>query len=102
MDFNLLIKAGFMGFAASVGAISIVFLLTGYLLKIRRQRFSTVYLLACVVSFATVYVLLRLKIMSGGLESPEVYLTGIVGGWLASLVFCVTQFKNFLRNFLRS
>jgi hypothetical protein len=101
MDYNLLIKAGFMGFAASVGAISLVFAVAGYLIKIHRNRFNRVYLLACVVSFATVYALLHFKIRSIGLESPQIYLTGVVGGWLASLVFSVTQFKNFLRSFLQ-
>jgi archaellum component FlaF (FlaF/FlaG flagellin family) len=101
MDYNLLIKAGFMGFAASVGAISLTFVVAGYLLQIHRKSFSRVYLLASVVSFATVYALLHFKIRAVGLDSPQIYLTGVVGGWLASLVFSVTQFKNFLRNLLQ-
>ncbi|MFA6221948.1 MAG: hypothetical protein WC647_06505 [Desulfomonilaceae bacterium] len=101
MDYNLLIKAGFMGFAASTGAICIVFLVTGNLLKITRRKFSSVYLLAGVVSFITVYLLLYFKIRPSEMENPQFFLTGVIGGWLASILFGVTQFKNFLRSFLQ-
>jgi len=101
MDYNLLIKAGFMGFAASTGAICVLFLLAGNILKINRRRFNGVYLLAGVVSFVTIYLLLHMKIISSGIETPQVFLTGVIGGWLASILFGLTQFKRFLISFLR-
>ncbi|MCX5872928.1 MAG: hypothetical protein NTY51_06800 [Deltaproteobacteria bacterium] len=101
MDYNLLIKAGFMGFAASIGAISVIFWLMGFLFKIDKLKFNRIYMLACVVSFGTTYLLLHLKIRSSGIDSPEIFLVGVIGGWLSSVLFGITQFKNILRNFLR-
>jgi hypothetical protein len=102
MEYNLLIKAGFMGFAASTGAICVVFLIAGNLFKINRRKFNSVYLLAGGVSFITIYLLLYVKIMAPGIQAPQVFLTGVIGGWLASILFGITQFKRFLISFLNS
>lgn len=102
MEYNLLIKAGFMGFAASTGAMCLVFLIAGNLLKINRRRFSSVYLLAGVVSFLIIYLLLYTKIMTTGIQAPQIFLTGVIGGWLASVLFGLTQFKRLLISFLKS
>ncbi|MGA8830379.1 MAG: hypothetical protein ACLQT6_11190 [Desulfomonilaceae bacterium] len=102
MDYSLLVKAGFMGFAACVGAICLVFFIAGNILKINRVRFNSVYLLAGIVSFLTVYLLLHVKIRSSGIEAPQIFLTGVIGGWLAGVLFGVTQFKRFLISFLQS
>ncbi|MGC8602840.1 MAG: hypothetical protein ACP5VS_04025 [Desulfomonilaceae bacterium] len=101
MDFSLFAKAGFMGFAACVGAICVVFLIAGNFLKINRTKFNSVYLLAGVASFLTIYLLLNIKIKSPGIEEPEIFLTGVIGGWLAGLIFGVSQFKKFLMSLLR-
>ena len=102
MDYNLVVKAGFMGFASSVGAICLVFFIAGNLFKINRKKFNRVYLLASVVSFLTVYLLLHVKIMSFPTTiSRQIFLTGAIGGWLSGVLFGATQFKRFLINLLQ-
>ncbi|MGC8657479.1 MAG: hypothetical protein ACP5U1_00225 [Desulfomonilaceae bacterium] len=101
MDYNLLVKAGFMGFASCMGAICLVFFVSGNLLKIDRKKFGRVYLLASVVSFLTVYILLHVKITSLPTVSRQIFLTGAIGGWLSGVLFGATQFKRFLISMLR-
>ena len=102
MDYNILIKAGFMGFAACVGAICLVFLIAGNILKADTRRFNRVYLLASVTSFLAVYLLLYVKIKGYNEVSSQIFLVGVIGGWLSGILFGVTQFKRFLLSMLRS
>jgi|GEM_PF-510288 len=104
MNMLLILKAGFLGFALSVGAQMLVFFLGGTFLGVAKQRFIKVFALAGIVSFLMVYAFLHYKV---GVTQDTVpaeallFLSGCVGGWLAGVIAGLTNLRRLLLSFLR-
>lgn len=96
MDFTLLIKAGFLGFALSLGVLMLVFYIVGSFLRVWQKNFVRVFILAAVVSFVVVDLFLYYKIRVSQIPNPELFLAGCVGGWLGGIFSGLTQMKRFL------
>ena len=96
MDFVVILKGGFMGFALSLGVLILVFYLVGAFVKISRQNFVRVFILAGVASFLAVYALLHYKIRGATTPDAPLFLAGCVGGWLAGIISGLTQMKSLL------
>lgn len=101
MDFPLMLKAGFMGFALSLGALMLVFYIAGVILKVSLSHFRKVTLLACVTAFVAVDVYLYYKIRISLVEQSQAFLTGCIGGWLGGILFSLTNLRQFLKRTLR-
>ena len=97
MDFTVILKGGFMGFALSLGVLVLVFYIVGAFVKVSSKNFVRVFILAGVASFIAVYVLLHYRIRVAA-PSPDaaLFLAGCVGGWLAGIVSGLTQMKSLL------
>jgi hypothetical protein len=100
MDFSLMLKAGFMGFALSLGALMLVFYVAGVLLKVSQRHFLRVAILACVTAFIAVDIYLYYKIQISLVEQSQVFLAGCIGGWLGGLLFALTNLRQFLKRTL--
>jgi len=96
MDPIFLLKAGFMGFALSVGVQMLLFFLAGRVLSVTAKNFTRVFILAAVASFIAVYLLLHYKIRVVQIADAQLFLSGCVGGWLAGLLFGGTRLRRFL------
>jgi len=101
MDLTLVMKAGFTGFALSVGSLMLVFYIIGGVLRLSRRHFIRVFIAAGFASFVTVDVYLYYKLAMAGAQQPQVYLAGCVGGWLAGIFFGLTNLKGLLLKTLR-
>jgi hypothetical protein len=101
MDMMLVLKAGFMGFAVSLGVQMLVFFVAGRFLGASGQRFVRVFMLAAVASFLAVDLLLYYRIRVLLIPEPQAFLAGCLGGWLGGIISGVTQFKKLLAGFLR-
>lgn len=99
MDFGLLLKAGFSGFALSLGVLMLVFYVVGSFLPVWQKNFRRVFLLAAVVSFVVVDLFLYYKIRVSQVPDPHIFLTGCIGGWLGGIFSGLTQMKRFLLSF---
>lgn len=101
MDFNLFLKSGFMGFAIGAGTQMLIFFISGLALKIRRDSFKRVFLLAAVASFLIVDGFLYYKIVYQKIDQPQLFLSGCIGGWLGATIFGMTQLKPLLLDSLK-
>lgn len=101
MDTFLLLKAGFSGFAISVGSQMLVFYLAGGLLHITRRYFSSVFLLAGIFSFLLADLFLYYKISASQDFDSQFFPVGCIGGWVGGIFFGLTQMNRLLRTFLR-
>ncbi len=101
MDFMQMLKAGFSGFAVSVGVQLLVFYLVGRLLGVERSRFIRVFILAAVASFLAVDLLLYYKIRIDPVAEPQVFLAGCLGGWTAGIAAGLTQMRGLLLGSLK-
>ncbi len=101
MDYNLFLKSGFMGFAIGAGALMLTFFAAGMGLKISRNSFRRVFLLAGFVSFLLVDLFLYYKLVYQQMEQAQLFLAGCVGGWLGSIIFGMTQLKPILLDSLK-
>lgn len=101
MDVLAILKAGFMGFALSLGVQMLTFFIIGTFTGVMRRRFLRVFLLAAIASFLAVDLLLYYRIKILQIPEPQVFLSGCVGGWLAGIFSGLTQFKGILIGFLK-
>ncbi len=103
MNFFVILKAGFLGFALSVGVEMLVFYLAGTFLRQPARNFIRLFCLAGVASFVAVYVLLHLQIRS--LQSVDadtaLFLSGCIGGWFGGIVAGLTNLRGLLLDFLK-
>ena len=96
MDFSLILKAGFMGFALSAGVLLLAFYIVGGFVTISNKNFVRVFVLAAVASFLAVYVFLHFRISSYQGAEAQIFLAGCVGGWLAGIFSGLTTLKKLL------
>ncbi|MEW6138217.1 MAG: hypothetical protein AB1733_08295 [Thermodesulfobacteriota bacterium] len=101
MDFSIVLKSGFMGFALAVGILMLVFYLCGVVLTVARRYFVRVFTLAAVASFVGVYAFLHYKIRVSPVPQPELFLVGCIGGWLAGIFFGLVNLRRFLTSTLK-
>ncbi|MDQ7783809.1 MAG: hypothetical protein RDU20_13080 [Desulfomonilaceae bacterium] len=101
MDFAVVLKAGFMGFALSLGVLLLVFYVAGIVLKTSDKYFLRVFILACIVSFIAVYAYLHYKIRVSVVEQAQFFLVGCIGGWLGGILFGATNLRKFFKRTLR-
>lgn len=96
MNVILLLKAGFLGFALSMGPLMLVFYVVGGFLRITERTFVRVFMLGGIVSFLMTYVFLHLKIGSYQDADAMLFLAGCVGGWLSGIISGLTHMKRLL------
>lgn len=101
MNILLLLKAGFLGFALSLGALMLVFFIVGKFTSISGRNFMRVFLLAGIVSFFIIYVFLHFKLTDYRDMDAMLFLTGCVGGWLSGIISGLTHMKKLLLNLRR-
>ena len=104
MDFSLLLKSGFMGFAIGIGSLMLAFMVAGMALDIGKNRFRRVFLLGAFVSFLLIDIFLYYRLMYDQPElmaQAQLFLAGCIGGWLGALIFGATQLKPFLMDSLK-
>ena len=101
MDFSVMLKAGFMGFALSMGSVMLVFYVAGIVLKVSERYFVRVFVLAAIAAFLAVDGYLYYKIKISLVRQPQVFLAGCIGGWLGGILFSVTNMRRFLKRTLR-
>ncbi|MBI5252049.1 MAG: hypothetical protein HY912_21350 [Desulfomonile tiedjei] len=96
MNVFLLLKAGFSGFALSLGALMLVFYVVGAFLRVTERNFLRVFMLAGIASFVATYVFLHLKIAAYQESDAMLFLAGCVGGWLSGILSGLTHMKRLL------
>jgi hypothetical protein len=96
MNVLLLLKAGFLGFALSLGSLMLVFYVVGGFLRITDRNFIRVFMLAGIVSFIMAYVFLQFKISAYQEQDAMLFLAGCVGGWLSGIISGLTHMKRLL------
>ncbi len=101
MDFYAMLRAGFMGFALSLGVQMLVFYVAGTFLGGTRRAFFRVFALGAVASFLAVDALLYYRIYVVKIPDAAVFFSGCAGGWLSGLAFGAIQLKSYLLRFLR-
>ena len=101
MDYAFVLKAGFMGFALSLGCLLLVFYVAGTMLKISQRRFVRVFVLAGIVSFAAVDAYLYYKIRVRAITPAQLFLVGCIGGWIGGIFFGLINARTFLMSALK-
>lgn len=101
MDLYVVLRAGFMGFALSLGILLLVFYVLGVGCRVARRHFVRVFTLAAVASFVAAYIYLHYKIRVLQVDQPELLLVGCIGGWLAGIVFGLVNLRRFLAGSLK-
>jgi hypothetical protein len=101
MEMYVIVKAGFTGFALSLGVQMLVFYLVGTLFKVSTKRFVRIFFLAGVASFLAVDAFLYYRIRISQTPEAPFLLAGCVGGWLSGILFGLTQLRPYLMRFLR-
>lgn len=101
MDLTLILKAGFTGFALSVGSLMLFFYVLGGVLGLSRKHFLRVFIAAGFASFLIVDLYLYYKLALAGAQQPQIYLSGCIGGWFAGIFFGLTNLKGLLLKTLR-
>ena len=103
MNFMVILKGGFLGFALSVGVQMLVFYVAGTFLRQPARSFLRLFFLAGVASFVAVYLFLHFQIR--GLQTVDadttLFLSGCIGGWLGGIVAGMTNLRRVLLNFLK-
>ena len=100
MDMTSILKGAFTGFILCITILLPVFYLAGNFLGVSRARFRRVFLMAAVLSFISVYAVFRYKVHDLAMSRADAFVGAYAGGWLAGLVFGVTQLKSTLIKFL--
>lgn len=100
MELLFLIKSGFMGYVMAVGCQVLVFFVFGTFLKLPKNRFNKIFLLAAICSFIAVDALLYVKIRTYNLPQAQLFLAGCIGGWLGGLISSYTTVKPYLERML--
>jgi hypothetical protein len=101
MNVALFLKAGFMGFALSLGVLMLVFYLVGGYVRVSQTNFTRVFVLAGLASFLVMDVFLYYKIMVVATPEAQLFLAGCVGGWLSGILSGFTNMKKFLLSMRR-
>ena len=101
MDFSVVLRAGFMGFALAVGMLLLVFYVLGVGFRTARRYFVRVFTLGAIASFVAVYIYLHYKIRVLQVGQAEFVLVGCVGGWLAGIAFGLINLRGFLARSLK-
>lgn len=96
LDYFVILKAGFMGFALSLGVQMLVFYLVGGVVRVTEKNFLRTFILAAVASFLAVDALLYYKISVSRTPDAPLFLSGCVGGWLGGIISGLTQMKPLL------
>jgi hypothetical protein len=96
MNVLLMLKAGFLGFALSMGSLMLVFYVLGGFLRISERNFVRVFMLAGIVSFVTTYVFLHIKLGAYQDSDAMLFLAGCIGGWLSGIISGLTHMKRLL------
>jgi hypothetical protein len=99
MDIVFFLKAGFMGFALSVGVIMLVFFVTGRVVRLSPRNFIRVFVMAAVASFIVVDVFLYYKITIAQIPNAQAFLPPCIGGWIGGIVSGLTNLKSILLRF---
>jgi len=99
--FLFLLKAGFMGYALSLGVQMLMFYIIGMFLRISERNFIRVFIVAGFVSFLSLDMFLYYKIVIDQGPNPEIFLAGCLGGWLGGIVSGLTHLKKFLLSMSR-
>lgn len=94
--FLFLLKAGFMGYALSLGVQMLMFYIIGMFLRISERNFIRVFIVAGFTSFLALDLFLYYKIIIDQGPNPEILLAGCLGGWLGGIVSGLTHIKRFL------
>jgi hypothetical protein len=95
-----MLRAGFMGFALSLGMQMLVFFVSGTLFKISRKNFIRVFIFGVLISFLAVDALLYYRINILHVPDAPIFLAGSIGGWIAGVAFGLIQFRQYLNRFL--
>ena len=101
MDYTSILKGAAIGFILCTTVQLPVFYFAGFFLGLPRAHFRRVFLLAAILSFVAVYAVFRYKVQDLAIARADTFVGAYVGGWLAGLVFGVTQLKPTLVKFLR-
>jgi hypothetical protein len=103
MDAGLLflLKAGFMGYALSLGVQMLVFYAIGMFIRVSERNFIRVFIVAGFASFLALDAFLYYKIVMDQGPNPEIFLAGCIGGWLSGIVSGLTHVKGFLLGMCR-
>jgi hypothetical protein len=96
MNIALFLKAGFMGFALSLGVLMLVFFLVGRFVHLSQRHFIRTFVLAALASFVVMDVFLYYRIRVVGTPDAQLFLAGCVGGWLSGILSGLTHMKRFL------
>jgi hypothetical protein len=96
MNIALFLKAGFMGFALSLGMLMLVFFLVGRFLRVSQKNFIRIFVLAGLASFLVMDAFLYYKIRVTGTPDAQLFLTGCVGGWVSGILAGLTNMKKLL------
>lgn len=96
MDVMLMIKAGFCGFALSLGVLMLVFYVVGRFSPVSRQRFVRVFVLAAIASFLVMDLFLYYTITKASSPQSQIFLAACIGGWLAGIIAGLTNMKGYL------
>ena len=99
--FPLLLKAGFTGYALSLGVQMLTFYIIGMFLRISERNFIRSFIVAGFVSFLALDLFLYYKIVIDQGPNPEILLAGCIGGWLGGIVSGLTHIKRFLLSMSR-
>jgi hypothetical protein len=101
MGLTNVLRAGFVGFALSLGVQMLVFYVAGTFLGTHRRAFFRVFVLGAVASFAAVDALLYHRIYILHISEPAAFLSGCVGGWVSGIAFGFTQMRSYFARLLR-
>ncbi len=96
MNIALFLKAGFMGFALSLGVLMLVFFLVGRFVRVSPKNFVRCFVLGGLASFLIMDVFLYYKIRIVGTPDAQLFLAGCVGGWLSGILSGLTHMKGLL------
>lgn len=101
MDLMVILKAGFLGFALTIGVLMMVFLVVAKSFGISKARFIRVFVLAAVASFIVIDLFLYYKLRVSEMPDAQMFLAGCVGGWLAGIASGLTQLRPYLLQLMR-
>jgi hypothetical protein len=96
VDTFLMAKAGFCGFALSLGMLMLVFYVVGRFTPVSPKRFIRVFVLAAIASFLVTDAFLYYKIITSQVPQSQMFLAGCIGGWLGGIISGLTNMKGYL------
>lgn len=96
MDSMMAVKAGFMGFALSMGVLMLAFFVLGRFVTVSAESFVRLFVVAGLASFLAIDVFLYYKIRVEQLSHSEFFLVACLGGWLGGIFSGLTNMKKLL------